>query len=162
MRSCLDAEHRDSLLGYKAARSCCCPTVLQMSFGSTAAHIHNFILNLSNLTGDPTIPSQQILLLTALYVNGTMNQGDLEQVTGVRRSSNSRNIAKLGLGEHPLRKPGPGYVESFEDPGNRRLKLVRLTKKGRDLMDRALSGPGYFQQVGAPISKPQGIRASLT
>lgn len=94
-----------------------------------------FIKTLSDLTGDYTMPSQQQLLLMALFVHGTTNQSDLESMTGVKRSSNSRNISKLGVGEHVWSSDGPGYVESYEDPMNRRTKAVRLTPKGKSLME---------------------------
>lgn len=101
------------------------------------AKVNDFIKALSELTGDDTMPSQQQLLLLGLFVHGVTNQADIEELTGVKRSSNSRNITKLGIGERSASEPGPRWVESFEDPMDRRTKLVRLTPKGRELIDSA-------------------------
>lgn len=108
-----------------------------MSKTTDLANVNKFIYALSELSNDFTMPSQQQMLLISLYVHGTVNQQDLSDLTGVKRSSNSRNIAKLGLGERAYAMDGPQYVESFEDPMNRRLKLVRLTPKGRALLEEA-------------------------
>jgi len=83
------------------------------------------------------MPVQQILLLLALHTYGEMTQQSLGTYTGVQRSSNSRNIAKLGIGEN-LGRPGLGLVESYEDPVDRRTKMVRLTPKGSALMRSAV------------------------
>ena len=92
---------------------------------------------LSELTGDYTMPSQQQLLLLSLYVHGTLNQASLEVVTGVTRSSNSRNIGKLGRGEKAWADDGPKLLESYEDLMDRRNKLVRLTTKGKAIVEEA-------------------------
>ncbi len=101
------------------------------------ARVAAFIRALSDLTNDYTMPSQQQLLLLALGVHGTVNQQDIEDYTGVKKSSNSRNILKLGDGEKPLEEPGPGYVKAEPDLRDRRLNLVSLTPKGRALLDEA-------------------------
>lgn len=98
----------------------------------------DFLKALSAQTNDSTMPVQQVQLLLSLYLHGEVNQHALTDATGVQRSSNSRNIARLGAGESPD-KPGPGYVESFEDPHNRRTKIVRLTAAGRELLMAAAS-----------------------
>lgn len=91
---------------------------------------------LARHTGLRTLEAQQQLLLLSLYVHGTLNQIDLERYTGMKKSSNSRNIARLGEGERPAVERGPGWVEAFEDPMNRRTKLVRLTPLGRNLLEK--------------------------
>jgi DNA-binding MarR family transcriptional regulator len=100
------------------------------------ANVASFIKSLSDLSGDYTMPSQQQLLLLGLYVNGVTNQADIEEMTGVKRSSNSRNITKLGFGERGEIN-APRFLESFEDPMDRRTKLVRLTPKGKALVESA-------------------------
>lgn len=97
-----------------------------------------FIEALSELTDDNLMPMQQMVLLVQLRVHGQLNQQELSQFTGVEKSSNSRNIAKLGAGERPHIEAGPGWLESFEDPANRRSKLVRLTPKGKAMLDEAM------------------------
>jgi len=97
--------------------------------------MRDFVRNLGDATGDNTMPTQQLTLLLSLYSEGEVSQSKLEELTGVKRSSNSRNISKLGMGEKPLIAPGPGLVENTEDLTNRSTKLVRLTPKGRLLLE---------------------------
>lgn len=106
----------------------------------SAAGVSKMLETLTGLTGDTTMPIQQITLLLALYTYGQITQQELGKHTGVNRSSNSRNIAKLGIGEDPVKRPGPGLVESYEDPQDRRTKMVRLTPKGHAIVRSALAG----------------------
>lgn len=101
------------------------------------ARIGLFIRTLCDLADDETMPSQQQLLLLALATHGRLNQAELNDHTGVKKASNSRNIAKLGIGERPLEQPGPGLVVSEEDLRDRRTNVVRLTAKGQAIMDEA-------------------------
>lgn len=101
------------------------------------ALVAHYLETLAEMTKDPTMSMQQVQLLLQLSIHGQITQYDLPRFTGVEKSANSRNIAKLGIGERPHIKAGPGYVESYEDPMNRRLKLVRLTPKGRGLIESA-------------------------
>lgn len=57
---------------------------------------------------------------------------DLQSRVGLAKSSVSRNVAALSH-QHRLGKPGHGLVEAYEDPEDRRNKLVRLTPKGKSL-----------------------------
>ena len=104
---------------------------------TTAYQISEFIGGLSHAIEDLTIPSQQLLLLLALYNQSSLSQSRLETYTGVSGASNSRNIAKLGQGE--FGKKGHGLVESYEDPQDRRTKMVRLTPKGASLLKSLLT-----------------------
>lgn len=103
-----------------------------------------FLETLIAETKDNQMPMQQLVLLVQLYVHLELNQQDLYKYTGVEKSANSRNIAKLGAGERPLLSPGPGWVESVEDPNNRRTKIVRLTLKGRRMLDRVAESAAAF------------------
>lgn len=109
---------------------------------NTAAATAQFLEVLCHSTGDTTMPVQQILLLLALHTYGEMSQHTLGTHTGVQRSSNSRNIAKLGTGESPS-KPGLGLVESYEDLADRRNKMVRLTPKGSALLRSVVEKTSY-------------------
>lgn len=120
-----------------------------MSKSTDVARVQIFIRTLCDLTQDDTMPSQQQLLLLCLYVHGPTNQQDVENFTGVKKASNSRNIAKLGAGEKPLEAPGPGYVTSEEDLLDRRQKKVRLTQKGQALMDQC-----WDKSFGSKSFKP--------
>ena len=99
------------------------------------AMVDKFIEALSTVTNDPTMSSQQQRLLLALYVHGATSQSKLEELTGVKSASNSRNIAKLGKGENAWEGTGPDLVENIIDLHNRRTKVVQLTPKGRALVE---------------------------
>lgn len=98
--------------------------------------VADYLAHLGRATGDTTMPTQQVLTLIAAYLNPDMNLTDLHRYTGVEKSSNSRNIAKLGDGERPPIKRGPGLIESYHDPMDRRYVKVRLTPRGKALMDQ--------------------------
>lgn len=92
---------------------------------------------LRDSTGDTTIPVQQLMTLLAVYLYPDMPLTDLPQYSGVERSANSRNIAKLGVGERPT-KPGPGWLEAYHDPMDRRYVRLRLTPRGRAVIETAM------------------------
>lgn len=106
------------------------------------AKVSAFTEALATLSQDYTMGLQQFRLLLALYVHGTLNQSDLTPHTGVAKSSNGRNIDRLGAGT--FRDPGLGLLESYEDPKDRRFKLVRLTPKGRAIIESAASSVAQF------------------
>lgn len=86
-------------------------------------------------TGATDTPMSQVLTFLHIATRGELPMADLAKSTGVVLSSVSRNVAKIGPGPNP-KDPGLGLVEAFEDPWNRKRKLVRLTKKGRALADK--------------------------
>ncbi|GBL46900.1 hypothetical protein SFMTTN_2727 [Sulfuriferula multivorans] len=59
---------------------------------------------------------------------------ELESAVGVSQATISRNVAKLGDGV-TFKEKGAGLVEAYEDPKYRRRKLVKLTPKGRRVVD---------------------------
>ena len=96
-----------------------------------------FLESLAALTADHEMPMQQIQLLLQLYLRGEVEQQELPKYTRVERSANSRNVRKLGPGERPHLRAGPGYVESYDYPMDQRLKIVRLTPRGRAVLEGA-------------------------
>ena len=54
---------------------------------------------------------------------------DIGKELGLAQSSVSRNVAYLGDWSRHKEK-GHGLIEAYEDPMERRRKLVKLTKKG--------------------------------
>lgn len=96
------------------------------------------------LTGDYTISAPQVNLLLQLRLHGKIAQQDLQKYTHVEKSANSRNVAKLGAGEKPAIKAGPGYVTSDTDLHNRRMKIVQLTPLGLALIEEAASRAARF------------------
>lgn len=103
--------------------------------GAASAFLDAF----TRITENRTIEAQQIQLLLVLYTNGSVVQGNLEKLTGVGPSSISRNIAKLGAGVRPATEKGPGWVQSYDDPNNRRTKIVELTPAGRKMLEKVSS-----------------------
>jgi DNA-binding MarR family transcriptional regulator len=86
-------------------------------------------------TGSTDTPLSQVLTFLNVAFRGEMAMADLATQTGVVLSSVSRNVAKIGPGANPS-EPGLGLVEAFEDPWNRKRKLVRLSNKGKKLAER--------------------------
>ncbi len=103
--------------------------------GVVASSVAEFITSFSKITGDNTMPVQQVLTMLAVYLVPDINLADLEKYSGVGRSSNSRNVAKLGEGEKPWQKAGPGWIQSYPDPLDRRIVKCRMTPKGKSIMD---------------------------
>lgn len=79
---------------------------------------------------DPEMPLQQAhcLLLIAQAEEGT-SLTDLANKAGVQLATASRYIGHLGK-LNRKREPGLELVEAFEDPMERRKKIIRLSPKG--------------------------------
>lgn len=86
-------------------------------------------------TGSTDTPLSQVLTFLHIAFRGEAPMAELADATGVVLSSVSRNVAKIGPGPNP-EEPGLGLVEAFEDPWNRKRKLVRLSTKGKRLAER--------------------------
>lgn len=109
----------------------------------TIAALNSFLEGLAEATGDATLGLQQVRMLTALYVHGTLNQTDLPRFTGVEKSAVARNIARLGGGAwvakpgtaSKVERAGLGLIEAYQEPTDRRFNMVRLTPRGRAVME---------------------------
>lgn len=106
---------------------------------------------LTSYLNEPAVGANQLNLLLQLRIHGEVYQQDLVKFAGVERSAVSRNVAKLGIGERPTLRPGPGLVEAFPDIENRRLHIVRLTPKGRAVVDAAAAKAALFITPEDPI-----------
>lgn len=106
------------------------------------AFVMAYLEAVTDCTGDKTMPLQQLRLLVALAVHETLPQTDLERYTGVGKTSNGRNIDRLGGGS--FREAGLELVTSETDEKDRRYKLVRLTPKGRAVMSLAAEKVAAF------------------
>lgn len=95
---------------------------------STLAMIDKVGAAWSELTDYPDCPVHFLRIFATVASRGQCSMQDLEKATDRPGPSISRAISALGMG-HPDR-PGYGFVEAFEDPYERRRKLVRLTAKG--------------------------------
>lgn len=77
------------------------------------------------------------ILLNIMVQPGITMQG-LERPTGLNLSSVSRNLQALGEW-HRLGRPGLNFVETADDPTERRRKIAFLTKKGREFLSDYLT-----------------------
>lgn len=80
---------------------------------------------------DPEMPLGQA---KCLFVVATSDEGmslsDIAKKAQIGLATASRNIAALGK-INRRREEGLQLIESFEDPMERRKKIIRLTAKGR-------------------------------
>jgi DNA-binding MarR family transcriptional regulator len=71
---------------------------------------------------------------------------DLQDALGIKPSSMSRNIGRLGNTGYRNGKgtevPGLGLIDTWENPEDRRTKLVRLSGGGKALIRRVLDKVG--------------------
>lgn len=81
----------------------------------------------------PEMPVQTLHTLLAVAMEPGISMSDLMARTKLGQSSCSRNVALLSE-NHRLGKPGLNLVVAFEDPKERRRKLVDLTSKGVEVV----------------------------
>lgn len=87
---------------------------------------------------DPLMTLSQ--MLTFLYVarRGQASQRDIELELGLSGASASRNVS-YWTDMKIYGRPGHGFIERFEDPSDRRFKLVRLSEDGRHFYEKIRS-----------------------
>lgn len=87
---------------------------------------------------DPEMPLGQAkcLFIIAQEEEG-MSLTDIAKMAGIGLATASRNIAALGK-INRKREEGLQLIESFEDPMERRKKIIRLTAKGKTTIKRIL------------------------
>jgi len=82
---------------------------------------------------DSQIEAQAIAIFFYIGIHGPQEGVRMQKIAeelDIAQSSVSRNVYKLGdVNRH--KKPGIGLLIAFEDPMERRRKLVRLTSKGK-------------------------------
>jgi DNA-binding MarR family transcriptional regulator len=90
---------------------------------------------------DTQIEAQAIAVFLYVAVHGGKDGVAMQTISedlDISQSSVSRNAYKLGdVNRH--KKIGVGLLETFEDPMERRRKLVRLTAKGKRVHSTLLS-----------------------
>lgn len=79
---------------------------------------------------DPEMQAQQILLFLHVAGKSGISMKELASLTGLAPSSVSRNVAALS-NLHRKGHPGHDLMVAYEDPDDRRNKLVKLTYKGQ-------------------------------
>lgn len=87
-----------------------------------------------------SLPELHVFLLIANEEEG-MSLTDVSGKAGVALATASRYIGHLGQIDRNY-KPGLGLLDSREDPRERRKKIISLTDKGRQLVDK-MTGDFY-------------------
>ena len=99
----------------------------------TNALAHAINLIASKIDSELQLQTLRTFLLIAQ--RGHCTQKDLENELGVTNASASRNVSYWTERRFD-RKPGIGFVERVEDEFDRRFKVLRLTKKGKDFFEQ--------------------------
>jgi len=95
-----------------------------------------FLTRLSAIEQDMPLQQAKCLFIVAQEVDG-MSLSDIAKKAGIGLATASRYISALGkLNRH--RQEGLKLIESFEDPMERRKKIIRLTSKGRIAIQKLL------------------------
>ena len=88
-----------------------------------------FIRGVSKLEAEMPLQQLHCLLVIAQAEDG-LSLTDLAQKVGIGLATASRYVAALGK-QNRHREEGLFLVESFEDPMERRKKIIRLTTRGK-------------------------------
>ena len=90
---------------------------------------------------DPNMGIQIIMTFLTIARHGTCTQRDLSLELGMTEGSASRAVAYWSDVRFD-KQPGMNMIERFEDPRDRRFKMLRLNAKGREFYNkiRAISG----------------------
>lgn len=79
---------------------------------------------------DEVMPTQSAEMFLLIALDPGKAVSSYSDELGVAQSTASRNVRYLSS-EHWKRRPGLGLVEATADPMDNRVKLVRLTSKGK-------------------------------
>lgn len=104
-----------------------------------------FIQGVSRLESEMPLQQLHCLLVISQAEEG-MSLTDLSQKVGISLATASRYVAALGK-QNRHREEGLLLVEAFEDPMERRKKIIRLTPKGRIAIQKLVG------ELNADISK---------
>lgn len=103
------------------------------------------LTRLRDAVGRP-LELQTAIILARLAETGEAAMSDLQREAGLSSAAISRNIALLADAGYATfnytgksRVPGLGWVQTYEDPNDRRHKRVRLTPAGLAAMTKALA-----------------------
>lgn len=103
---------------------------------------HEFLRVLERLQQiDPAMPLSALQSFVWVALNDGHHQYDLEHYLGASNATASRAIGWWGeWRSFKDKRKGPGFIESYPDPLDRRYRVVKLTKKGRAFWDSLLGG----------------------
>lgn len=83
---------------------------------------------------NPTMQVSTMLVFLYIASKGVTNQQDIEMSLGLTGGTTSRNVS-YWTDTKEFGVDGMGMVERFEDPRDRRHKILRLTPKGKRFYD---------------------------
>ena len=95
-----------------------------------------FVSVVREVDAEMPLPQVHCLLIIADAEDG-LSLTDLASRASVGLATASRYVGFLGK-INRFREEGHQLVESFEDPMERRKKIIRLTQRGKALLKRAL------------------------
>jgi DNA-binding MarR family transcriptional regulator len=99
---------------------------------------------------DTEMPIQHVVSFLNIALNEEKEDGfsvqDLENLIHLSQSATSRNVQALSKWFKP-NIPGHDLVESYENPMDRRKKVVRLNAKGRSMATNVLR---FLERMNAP------------
>lgn len=99
-----------------------------------------FLSVIREVDSEMPLPQVHCLLLIAEADEG-ISLTELARKAGIGLATASRHVGFLGA-INRFREEGHNLVEAFEDPMERRKKIIRLTDKGKALLVRAF-GENY-------------------
>ena len=95
-----------------------------------------FITRIAAIDPDMSLAQAKCLLIVSKENDG-MSLSDIARKAGIGLATASRYIGALGnINRH--REEGLKLIESFEDPMERRKKIIRLTSKGKIAVSKIL------------------------
>lgn len=104
-----------------------------------------FIQGIAKLESEMPLQQLHCLLVISQAEDG-LSLTDLAQKVGIGLATASRYVAALGK-QNRHREEGLLLVEAFEDPMERRKKIIRLTPKGRIAIQKLVG------ELNADLSK---------
>lgn len=113
---------------------------------------------LRTATGNASLSLQYLLCFfhVAARRGSPCHINDIEQSLGLSRAAASRAVATLGRGM--VGHKGFHLVDAQEDPSNRSAKLVTLTRKGTEVMERIAQA---LKEAALGWVIPEGLRPYL-
>lgn len=82
-------------------------------------------------TNYPDVQAQTLVAFLTVALHGETNAAALAKTLGTTSASVSRNLSRLSQGFYD--DPGLGLIEQWEDPMDRRHKVIKLTPAGQGL-----------------------------
>ena len=95
-----------------------------------------FLTGISAIDSEMPLGQAKCLCVVAEEEEG-LSLSEIAKRAGIGLATASRHIGALGK-INRKKEPGLLLIESFEDPMERRKKIIRLTKKGRIAINKIL------------------------